>query len=71
MAIRLYQRLDGGPLEPGEFRVEDGGMGARIVRVACPRCGHAAIVEYPRLRWPCASESCAFAEFLQLEEVLR
>lgn len=77
MAQRLYQRVDNGPLEPGEFRVEVDGMNERRVFVACPRCG--AVDELHRAigrgglvgRWPCSNEACSYVDFLQLEEILR
>lgn len=71
MAHRLILRLDGGELEAGEFR-ESGG----VYTVACPACGTQQRLEAPHVvdgggrvaqRWVCPSESCSFAEFLQLE----
>lgn len=71
MAHRLYQRVDNGALEPGEFRVEADDAGTRVVSIACPRCGHVSQLAHPGLRWPCASESCPFVDYLQIEEILR
>ena len=82
MAQRLFQRLDGGPLEPAEFRVDIDPMdGSRSVVVACPKCGHASTIDgtIHTVRrdgavspiWPCENQACSHVDWLLLtEEVL-
>jgi hypothetical protein len=73
MAHTLYQRIDDGPMEPGEFRITEGGMGERVCTVSCPRCGAQGQVSAVAalLSWACPSESCPFVDYLLMEEVLR
>ena len=61
MGVRLCQRLDDGPLEPREFRVENNGMGELRVVVACPSCGVVGVLTTKR--WQCGA--CPFVDYLE------
>lgn len=72
MSARLYLRLDGGPLQSGEFR-NDGGT----YHVCCAQCGHTAPLPDTHTVqrggvvvpiWVCPSESCPAADYLVLLE---
>jgi hypothetical protein len=61
MGVRLCQRLDDGPLEPREFRVEEGAMGQLRVVVACPSCGAESEIKAARFACP----ACPFVDYLE------
>lgn len=82
MSQRLFLRLDGGPLEPAEFRVVDtsddlGAAVSRRIDVCCPRCSTVTTIdaEIHTVRrdgavtpvWSCGSVECSYVEWLQLE----
>ncbi len=73
----LYLRLDGGALQPGEFRVSERIDGSRVYTISCLACGHASeLSETHRVLrggavdriWVCPEESCSQSEYLLLAE---
>ncbi len=74
MSARLYLRLDGGPLQPGEFRNDNGAY-----FICCSGCGHTAPLPAHHTVhrggvvspiWGCANEACPVSEYLLLTEEL-
>lgn len=72
MSTRLYLRLDGGPLQPGEFRNDDGAYS-----ICCSACGHTAPLSALHTVhrggvvtpiWGCPSQACPVTEYLVLTE---
>lgn len=82
IGTRLRRRLDSGALEPAEFHVAkcedlDCPLGKHLL-LACPKCGEVTelLDDYNVDRsgvvsplWQCPSESCALAQWLELDSV--
>jgi hypothetical protein len=73
----MYLRLDGGTLQPGEFRVGERIDGSRVYTIGCLACGHAS--ELPETHrvlrggvvdriWTCPAQGCPHSEYLLLAE---